>query len=364
MAPRKPPPLPKSHHMGRVTLRLKSGVYCARYRNDDKRRFEFSTKCRTLEGAIKVARRINDDLELHGDWRPTRGDMTVAAAWAEFCKKWTGWSDGVWSNNTYYYNGLILPAIGNLPIASVRPVDLLAILEGAEKNREGGRVGPSCWNGWITALSTLFRWASNPARAYCPGNPARLLERRREPNYGDRIPPALSDDELERLLTDLRTVSISPVAYYLTLLAVDLGMRPCELKKLTWDDIDFDNNQIRVVESKTDTDRYVPMTTRVRGAITERWNHVGQLNGEHPPVPGANIIKALKSAAKRVGIPHITRYVLRHTAATRWGESGMELDVVKNAMGHKKVDMTLRYMKSREKRIHDQFASFDQQQAG
>tara|TARA_Y100000310_G_scaffold209277_1_gene209882 strand:+ start:4229 stop:5344 length:1116 start_codon:yes stop_codon:yes gene_type:complete len=366
--------MPERYEVGRVVLRLRNGTYYARYRNGARRRFEKTTKKQTLEAAIAVARRINDELELHGDFRPTGGTQTVHQTWTEFLGKYMGWGTENTQCATYFYNKAVEPAIGNLPVASVRPVDLLNLLERAEK--EAGGWGPSNWNHKVQYLATFFKWASNPARAYCPTNPARAIDRRSEPEYGDQIPDALSDEDLDRLLAYLKDVSLSTDAYYIVLLSVDTGMRQGELGALTWDCIDFDNRQFLVLDTKSGTDRVVPMTSRVLAEVLARFNRVQKLEGSleaHPPVPHSrkgkgkrkgsgdgilNITKALKSAKVALGLPKLTRHMLRHTAATRWGEM-MEVDQVKKALGHKKLDMTLRYMKTRDKRLHDGFKQFD-----
>jgi len=50
----------------------------------------------------------------------------------------------------------------------------------------------------------------------------------------------------------------------IVLLAINTGMRRGELLRLRWEHLDFHKNEIKVVQTKTDRDRFVPMNARVR----------------------------------------------------------------------------------------------------
>ena len=53
--------------------------------------------------------------------------------------------------------------------------------------------------------------------------------------------------------------------------------------------------------------------------------------------------KSLSSAGVRAGIGHVHLHMLRHTFATRLREKGAPLSSIMQALGHKSLDMTLRY---------------------
>ena len=59
--------------------------------------------------------------------------------------------------------------------------------------------------------------------------------------------------------------------------------------------------------------------------------------------PYRNISTAFNSAVKRAGITDFTLHDLRHTVASRLVMRGVDLTTVKELMGHKHINMTLRY---------------------
>jgi integrase/recombinase XerD len=56
-----------------------------------------------------------------------------------------------------------------------------------------------------------------------------------------------------------------------------------------------------------------------------------------------------------------TPHTLRHTFATLLLNAGMDLYVLKDLMGHKKVDQTLMYARLSNRRIHESYARAMQQ---
>ena len=51
--------------------------------------------------------------------------------------------------------------------------------------------------------------------------------------------------------------------------------------------------------------------------------------------------QAEKEHRAAVLLPHISAHILRHTACTRWAESGLEIKVLQYIMGHANVSVTL-----------------------
>ncbi len=59
--------------------------------------------------------------------------------------------------------------------------------------------------------------------------------------------------------------------------------------------------------------------------------------------PYSNIMKSFKKALRAANIENFRFHDLRHTVATRLVEKGIDLVVVKEILGHSKIDTTLRY---------------------
>ena len=154
-------------------------------------------------------------------------------------------------------------------------------------------------------------------------------------------------------------------------LLVNTGLRRGEALALTWSDVDFDRQLIRVrgtlarvegeltvTEPKTAKSRRVihlsPTTERVLRAVRlaqkEDRLRAGSAWVQTPyvfttetgePCDPRNALRALKSAAKRAELPlGVGLHTLRHTAATVMIENNVSLKVVSELLGHFSVSIT------------------------
>jgi len=118
------------------------------------------------------------------------------------------------------------------------------------------------------------------------------------------------------------------------------GFRLGEAKNITWTDCDFVREEIVVrgdpeEATKNGEVRRVPMIGEMR-QLLER------LRNERPDAPATASVmrvgesqKAMDSAAKKVGVAHLTHHDLRHLFATRCIESGVDIPTVSRWLGHK-----------------------------
>ena len=353
--------------IGRGSIFLKGDIWQARWREHGNRR-SLSTKARTEAGAISFASKINEALERYGEYAQGDTSTTVDEAFSQFEARYKGWRPSTRRGAASFIHKRFLPALGTRRIGSIQTKDLKRVLSTMEDGRDPrrGPIAPSTYNRCISYMSCFFR--ESIEYGLCDENPAKGLRRRKEiPN----VPEALSQEEIDSLLTYLQQDSLSPYAYYIACMAVDTGMRRGELYALQWDDIDFAANEIRVDDSvdiavavefgkgtKTGLVRGVPMTPRVAALLKARAEEILKLPGEHPPIPLLDIRKALKNAAAAVGIRHVHFHMFRHTAATLMLESGMTIEDVQRMLGHRNILMTRRYAKTSQDRLHVSFKKF------
>ena len=137
-----------------------------------------------------------------------------------------------------------------------------------------------------------------------------------------------------------------------------LGLRCSEVAGLTLDDFDWVNGIINIKNTKTYTDRALPMSPAFGKAITEyllnsrpssksrvlfvRFSHI---QGE--PMGREQIRSAARRAYKRAGIcKSITgTHILRRTVASKIYKKGCTLKMVADILGHESLDSTAIYTK-------------------
>lgn len=133
------------------------------------------------------------------------------------------------------------------------------------------------------------------------------------------------------------------------LLLINTGMRRGEMFNLRWQDVDFTNKRITVVgnTSKTGQTRYIPLNV---GAfdVLQTWQRQTKRNagsvfvGKHGK-RFTNIDKAWKVLLRDAKISDFRLHDLRHHFASRLVSAGVDLNSVRELLGHSDIRMTLRY---------------------
>ncbi len=179
-------------------------------------------------------------------------------------------------------------------------------------------------------------------------------------------PQTLTADESEKLLTGLQgppgTLHNRPKTirnYTMGLLMLDAGLRVGEVVKLVQWDLWFNHQPatsllVPAAITKTKTGRIVPLTGRLRAAITTLEDHIWQTHNAMPGVfaffskyPSEHmttrqverIIRAAAMAA--IGRP-VNPHVLRHTFASRLMRI-TNSRTVQQLLGHKQLSSTQIY---------------------
>ena len=113
------------------------------------------------------------------------------------------------------------------------------------------------------------------------------------------------------------------------------GLRVSEVVKLQPSDVDLDRRMIHIRQAKGNKDRYVPIPKRF----------VYNLKKGLPIGCGARALqRALIRTAKRAGINKTIKFhTLRHSAATHYLKSGMDIRYIQQLLGHSRIDTTTIY---------------------
>lgn len=126
------------------------------------------------------------------------------------------------------------------------------------------------------------------------------------------------------------------------LLAMNTGLRRGELMSLRWADVDLVGSMltVRAETAKSGKQRHVPLNAEA-AAVLHSWHKVSV---SHDRVFGVRDIKtAFKSVLDAAEIQQFRFHDLRHHFASKLVRKGVDLNTVRELLGHADMSMTLRY---------------------
>lgn len=233
---------------------------------------------------------------------------------------------------------------------NVRNVDIhvvRAYLAALTKDRKKSSVGRK-----LAALKGFFRYLVATHRL--AKDPLLLIN---SPKQEKPLPKFLSVDDVFQLLgniklknaLDIRDRAILEVFY-------STGIRVSELVGLNWSDLDFELGIVRVL-GKGSKERIVPIGKMALDALRDysvevrkKWNL--PCKGENPVflnnrggrITTRSVARLVEKHLKEVGIPvKVSPHGLRHTFATHLLNSGADLRVIQEMLGHASLSTTQRY---------------------
>lgn len=128
--------------------------------------------------------------------------------------------------------------------------------------------------------------------------------------------------------------------------ALNTGMRRGEIFNLKWHDIDFKQGIIYLLRTKNNEKREVPISDVVRDVLYRVRKHPDSplvFCREDGSMRHDDLKKPFSRALERAGIGNFRFHDLRHTFASQLAMAGVELFTIKELLGHKSIDMTMRY---------------------
>jgi len=243
----------------------------------------------------------------------------------------------------------------DVPVDQLTSSDLVRMV--AKAKAEGKR--PSTINSYICRVRRLINYANSLGEtdahldypSVTVGNNSRIR--------------FLSEDEEAKLIAALDHMGLPDVAR-LTELLIDTGCRTGEIihgeakaAPVRWSEISAEAGGteasirdpktgqmrpvMRLVRTKTDQPRTLPLTDRAVAALT--WS---KAQGHRSPFASLDhwmFYSRFTRVAKHIGLEDVIPYTLRHTCASRLVQRGADLRRVQAWMGHSNITMTLRYAK-------------------
>jgi integrase len=203
------------------------------------------------------------------------------------------------------------------------------------KMRRIKEAAPATVNRGLALLKCMFNKAIEWEKV--KENPVRRVKLFKEDNKRLRF---LEKEEMEALISNCCR-HLKPIV----IVALHTGMRRGELLHLKWHDVDFKRDIIYLINTKNSEKREVPMNDIVKTALIKVHKHPRcpyifcNRNGK----PFGDIKKSFCTALRKSGIIGFHFHDLRHTFASQLVMAGVDLNTVRELLGHKTLDMTLRY---------------------
>ena len=218
----------------------------------------------------------------------------------------------------------------------------------------------------IAALRAFYKFAEN--EKILPANPAEHLAL---PRRWKRMPKALSNDEIKKLLAPENPETPEGLCDQAILeLAYASGLRLSELKNLRLEQLHLDAGFINVI-GKGNKERVVPVG-RTAVAALNCYIEIGRpkrvttkspanvfLTKRGTPFAAVTLWLHIKNRVRRAGVErNMTPHMLRHSFATHLLEHGADLRVIQELLGHANISTTEIYTHvtgNRLREIHRKF---------
>ena len=149
--------------------------------------------------------------------------------------------------------------------------------------------------------------------------------------------------------------------YELTTLLLFTGARFSEVARLTWSDINFNTSLIFFASSKDGNARYIKMSNRVLEVVNTLYKNkinnlvIPTINGnkyEKMPKDWQIEVDKLIPGNDDANKDRLTTHSLRHTHASWLAQRGVDILHIKEQLGHKKIETTMRYSHLIDDRRH------------
>lgn len=155
----------------------------------------------------------------------------------------------------------------------------------------------------------------------------------------------LLPDEIQVLLSNCDGL-LRGLLKSLVTVALHTGARKGELQNLQWPQVDFELGIISLLDTKNGERRDIPMNETVKATLKamERASEFVFPNRNGKRIDDAQVQISFCKAIERSGIEDFHFHDLRHTFASNLVmQEGVELNDVRELLGHKNMSMTLRY---------------------
>ena len=246
----------------------------------------------------------------------------------------------------------------NHPHLHLRELDPALVDDWVSLLREqvtNGHLKPRSFNRRISAVSALYRWASEPTRSAVSGVPRNPIPRRTGMS-APKLAKPLAESDLTSVLGVISAAKVKGSAiaardYVMVRGSYLLGCRVSELCRLRWEDIEplDEGGNVRLLGKGSK-----PRTIRVSTATLELFESLGRGEPEDWLFPSnkrkgpltRQAVAARMAMWGRVAGFHVHPHQLRHSHATHSVQRGCDVFTLQATLGHSSSATTGHYVAS------------------
>lgn len=209
----------------------------------------------------------------------------------------------------------------------------------------------------VSALRVLFRYW-NESKAYCSDIADALSSYKMTKE--EKLPSAYTETEVRQIeLSINRSSGVGKRNYAMVLLATRLGLRASDIAGLTYENLDWDRNTIRLAMYKTKKDIELPLVADVGNAIIDYLKYGRRDNtsrnvfistrAPYRAATKAMVCSAIRREIEQSGIDtqgkHHGPHSLRHSLATTLLKDNTTIPVISEVLGHRNTTTTMKYLR-------------------
>jgi len=202
--------------------------------------------------------------------------------------------------------------------------------------RARAHLSPATRHNELANLRSFYRWTRR--WEYRDDDPTLRLD---NPSVDPGLPRPMTREDLHTVLNSMTNAPDRRAVF----LGAYAGLRISEVARLDWADVDLENRELRIMNSKGNKSRRVPISPMLLDALL--------------PNTGGNVVsgvtahdtnwlaRRIRKAFRRAGI-NATFHQLRHRYATIAYEATGDILTVSRLLGHANVKTTQIYVRTRE----------------
>ena len=310
--------------------------------------FQSLKEKRDLDNTRKEQARIKKELA-------KREDVSFGALAQEYLK-WAKDAKKSFKDDESNYRNHLAPLLAKKVAREIGVLDIERIKKTLSKKKvgkKGGQLSPATVKHCIVLTRQIFNYAIT-RKLFNGGNPVSETLKSRKgfvKGNSNKRTRFLTREEANSLLEKIQESSLQ--TYHICCSSLYTGLRMGEVFALTWQDLDLTNKLLYVRNPKNDEARQAYLTPNLVGIFKSMPKGKNNClifpdrNGKRIDQLSDTFDRAVVKLGLNNGVTDrlnkVVPHTLRHTFASWLAQQGETLLTIKELMGHKNIEMTMRY---------------------